>query len=114
MTKRNAVFPANRQVLYEAHGYSAAVASGDRLFVSGQAGSRSDGSPEPDVAAQVRLALSCLEATLPAGGCTFGDIVDVIALQITNAFSPIASNPAAFANRCRVDESTARFAPGSA
>lgn len=77
MSRRNAVFPKNRHTLYEAHGYSAAIASGDLLFVSGQVGSRSDGSPEPDFAEQVRLAFSNLEATLAAGGCTFDDIVDV-------------------------------------
>ncbi len=77
MTKRDAVFPANRHALYEAHGYSAAIRSGDLMFVSGQVGSRTDGSPEPDFTEQVRLAFSNLEATLAAGGCTFDDIVDV-------------------------------------
>lgn len=77
MSKRNAIFPANRHALYEAHGYSAAIASGDLLFVSGQVGSRPDGSPEPDFAAQVRLAFENLKATLSAGGCTFDDIIDV-------------------------------------
>jgi enamine deaminase RidA (YjgF/YER057c/UK114 family) len=77
MGQRKAVFPANRHALYEAHGYSAAVQSGDLLFVSGQVGSRPDGSPEPDFEAQVRLAFANLEATLVAGGCGFDDIVDV-------------------------------------
>lgn len=77
MTKPTAIFPANRHALYEAHGYSAAIASGDLLFVSGQVGSRSDGEPEPDFAAQVRLAFANLKSTLAAGGCTFDDIVDV-------------------------------------
>jgi enamine deaminase RidA (YjgF/YER057c/UK114 family) len=77
MNRRTPVFPANRHALYETHGYSAAIASGDLLFVSGQVGSRSDGSPEPDFAKQVRLAFSNLAATLAAGGCTFDDIVDV-------------------------------------
>lgn len=77
MTQRDAVFPANRHALYEAHGYSAAIRSGDLLFVSGQVGSWSDGSPEPDFAGQVRLAFANLKATLAAGGCTFDDIVDV-------------------------------------
>jgi enamine deaminase RidA (YjgF/YER057c/UK114 family) len=53
------------------------VRSDDLLFVSGQVGSRADGSPEPDFDAQVRLAFANLEATLAAGGCTFDDIVDV-------------------------------------
>ncbi len=77
MAPREAVFPASRQDLYEKHGYSAAVRSGDLLFVSGQVGSRPDGSPEPDFEAQVHLAFANLEATLAAGGCTFDDIVDV-------------------------------------
>ncbi len=77
MTQREAVFPANRQPLYEKHGYSAAVRSNDLLFVSGQVGSRADGSPEPDFETQVRLAFDNLEATLVAAGCTFDDVVDV-------------------------------------
>ena len=77
MAQRNAVFPANRHALYAEHGYSAAIKSGDLLFVSGQVGSRSDGSPEPDFEAQVRLAFANLEATLKAGGATLDDIVDV-------------------------------------
>lgn len=77
MTIRDAVFPANRHALYEAHGYSAAIRSADLLFVSGQVGSRPDGSPEPDFEEQVRLAFANLEQTLVAGGCTFDDIVDV-------------------------------------
>ena len=77
MNKRHLVFPPNRRALYERGGYSAAVALGDLLFVAGQVGSRSDGSPEPDFTEQVRLAFSNLEATLTAGGCTFDDIVDV-------------------------------------
>lgn len=77
MTKRDAVFPANRHALYAAHRYSAAIRSSDLLFVSGQVGSRPDGAPEPDFGKQVRLAFSNLEQTLAAAGCTFDDIVDV-------------------------------------
>lgn len=77
MTKRDAVFPAGRQALYEKNGYSAAIRSGDLLFVSGQVGSREDGSAEPDFAKQVQLAFDNLEAVLKAAGCTFDDIVDV-------------------------------------
>ena len=77
MSQPEAVFPANRHALYEAHGYSAAVRSDNLLFVSGQVGARHDGSPEPDFEAQVRLAFANLEATLLAGGCGFDDIIDV-------------------------------------
>ncbi|UHS60156.1 RidA family protein [Agrobacterium vaccinii] len=77
MSKRDAIFPANRHALYEAHGYSAAVRSGDLLFVSGQVGSREDGSAEPDFAKQVQLAFDNLKAVLAAAGATFDDIIDV-------------------------------------
>jgi enamine deaminase RidA (YjgF/YER057c/UK114 family) len=77
MTERQAIFPANRHALYEEHGYSAAIRSGDLLFVSGQVGSRGDGTPEPDFERQVQLAFDNLKATLDAAGCTFDDVVDV-------------------------------------
>jgi len=77
MAQREAVFPADRHALYEAHGYSAAIRSGDLLFVSGQVGSRPDGTPEPDFERQVQLAFDNLRATLKAAGCGFDDIVDV-------------------------------------
>ncbi|ECI4642951.1 RidA family protein [Salmonella enterica subsp. salamae] len=54
MTQRIVVFPADRHSLYEEHGYSAAIRSGDLL-----------------------LAFENLKATLTAAGCTFDDIVDV-------------------------------------
>ncbi|MGC6398999.1 RidA family protein [Sphingomonas sp. FW199] len=77
MTKRDAIFPAGRQALYDIHRYSAAVRSGDLLFVSGQVGSRDDGTPEPDFEDQVRLAFSNLRAVLAAVGGTLDDVVDV-------------------------------------
>ena len=77
MNQRQAIFPAERHALYEQHRYSAAIRSGDLLFVSGQVGSRADGSPEPDFERQVQLAFDNLENVLKAAGCTFADVVDV-------------------------------------
>ncbi|MDF0748615.1 RidA family protein [Marinobacter sp. 71-i] len=77
MAKRDVVFPQGRQDLYEQNAYSAAVRSGDFLFVSGQVGSREDGSPEPDFAAQVQLAFDNLRSVLAAAGASFEDIVDL-------------------------------------
>lgn len=77
MGKRDAISPPGRHALYEKHGYSAAVRSGDLLFVSGQVGSRDDGSIEPDFAEQVQLAFDNLKAVLAAAGATFDDIIDV-------------------------------------
>ncbi|KRP90624.1 MULTISPECIES: RidA family protein [Bradyrhizobium] len=77
MPQREAIFPANRHALYKVHRYSAAIRSGDLLFVSGQVGSREDGSPEPVFEDQVRRAFANLRAVLAAGGCTLDDVVDV-------------------------------------
>lgn len=78
MSKRDVIFPAGRQALYEMHRYSAAIRSGDLLFVSGQVGGREDGSPEPDFAKQVQLAFDNLGEVLKAAGGTFDDIVDMM------------------------------------
>jgi enamine deaminase RidA (YjgF/YER057c/UK114 family) len=85
MSARDAIYPAGRQALYEVNRYSAAIRSGDLLFVSGQVGSREDGSPEPDFAKQVQLAFDNLGAVLKAAGCTFDDIVDVTTFHIDPA-----------------------------
>jgi len=77
MSKRDAIFPAGRHALYDLHKYSAAIRSGDLLFVSGQVGSREDGSPEPVFEDQVRRAFANLKAVLAAAGCGFEDVVDV-------------------------------------
>ncbi len=77
MAEREAVFPAGRRALYDTNRYSAAIRSGDLLFVSGQVGSSEDGSPEPVFERQVQLAFDNLAAVLKAAGCTFDDIVDV-------------------------------------
>lgn len=79
MAKREAIFPAGseRHALYDRHGYSAAIRSGDLLFVSGQVGSRPDGTPEPNFDRQVEQAFANLKAVLDAAGCTFDEIIDV-------------------------------------
>ncbi len=71
------MFPAGRRALYEKYKYSAAIRSGDLLFVSGQVGSREDGTPEPVFVRQVELAFENLKAVLEAAGCTLADVVDV-------------------------------------
>lgn len=76
MATRDAVFPAGRQELYNNFGYSPAIRAGGFLFVSGQVGSREDGTPEPDPLKQTELAFANLDAVLKAAGCTFADIVD--------------------------------------
>ncbi|MFC4298777.1 RidA family protein [Castellaniella hirudinis] len=76
-TSRDVVFPMGRQALYERNRYSPAVRSNGFLFVSGQVGSRDDGSVEPELETQIRRAFDNLDAVLQAAGCTFDDVVDV-------------------------------------
>lgn len=82
MAKRDVVFPAGRQALYERNRYSPAIRANGLLFVSGQVGSREDGSPEPDLTAQVRRAFDNLNAVLQAAGCTFDDVIDVTVFMV--------------------------------
>ncbi|MCY1273919.1 RutC family protein YjgH [compost metagenome] len=82
MAMRNVVFPAGRQALYEINRYSPAIRSDGLLFVSGQVGSREDGSPEPDLGTQVRRAFENLNAVLAAAGCTFDDVIDVTVFMV--------------------------------
>jgi enamine deaminase RidA (YjgF/YER057c/UK114 family) len=77
MTHRDVVFPPGRQALYERNRYSPAIRSNGFLFVSGQVGSREDGSPEPDLVQQVRRAFTNLNAILTEAGCTFDNVIDV-------------------------------------
>ncbi|MBC7990762.1 MAG: RidA family protein [Luteimonas sp.] len=82
MNQRDVIFPAGRQAIYEQNRYSPAIRSNGFLFVSGQVGSREDGSPEPNLEAQIRLAFDNLNAILSAAGCTFDDVVDVTAFIV--------------------------------
>ncbi|KQY89793.1 RidA family protein [Brevundimonas sp. Root1423] len=77
MSRREVISPPNRHALYDVHGYSPAIRFGDLLFVSGQVGSREDGSPEPVFADQVRRAYANLKVILAAAGASLDDVVDV-------------------------------------
>ncbi|CAI8779831.1 RidA family protein [Pseudomonas sp. GW456-12-1-14-TSB6] len=80
--KRDVVFPPGRHALYERNRYSPAVRSNGFLFVSGQVGSLEDGSAEPDLKQQVRLAFTNLNAILGAAGGSFDDVVDVTVFMV--------------------------------
>lgn len=82
MTTRDVIFPPDRHALYELHRYSPAIRSNGFLFVSGQVGSRKDGSAEPDLAAQVRLAFANLNAILAEAGSSFDDVVDTTIFMV--------------------------------
>ncbi|WP_186108082.1 RidA family protein [Burkholderia gladioli] len=80
--QREVVFPPGRQALYERNRYSPAVRANGLLFVSGQVGSREDGSPEPELEAQVARAFGNLNAILAAAGCSFDDVIDVTVFMV--------------------------------
>lgn len=82
MKQRDVVFPPGRQALYERNRYSPAIRSNGFLFVSGQVGSNEDGSPEPDLEAQVRQAFTNLKAILAAADCSFDDVIDVTVFMV--------------------------------
>lgn len=82
MSARDVVIPAGRHALYELHRYSPAIRSNGLLFVSGQVGSRPDGSPEPELDEQVRLAFRNLNAILAEAGCSFADVIDVTVFMV--------------------------------
>src|SRR2546427_496999 len=96
MSQRDVVFPAGRQALYAHNRYSPAIRSDGFLFVSGQVGSREDGSPEPDFETQVRRAFENLNAVLAAAGCTFDDVIDVTVFLVDpeKNVQPAAANTA--------------------
>lgn len=81
-SKRDVVFPPDRHALYELHRYSPAIRSNGFLFVSGQVGSRKDGSAEPDLATQVRLAFANLNAILAEAGASFDDVIDTTIFMV--------------------------------
>ncbi len=82
MTTRDVVVPPQRHALYERHRYSPAIRANGLLFVSGQVGSRPDGSPEPALDDQVRLAFQNLNAILAEAGCSFDDVIDVTVFMV--------------------------------
>ncbi|KGK58448.1 endoribonuclease L-PSP [Xanthomonas cannabis pv. phaseoli] len=82
MATRDVVLPPGRHALYERHRYSPAVRADGLLFVAGQVGSREDGSPEPDLDAEIARAFSNLDAILSAAGCTSQDVVDVTLFMV--------------------------------
>ena len=79
---RTAIFPEGKQAIYETYGYSAAIQSGDLLFVSGQVGVDRNGSAIEDPAAQFAQVFENLASVLKAAGCGYDDIVDVTSFHV--------------------------------
>jgi enamine deaminase RidA (YjgF/YER057c/UK114 family) len=82
MAERDVVFPERPHALYAEHHYSPAVRAGGLLFISGQVGAREDGTPEPELEDEIRLAFDNLDGVLAAAGLTFEDVVDTTLFMI--------------------------------
>lgn len=82
MQKRDVIFPSNRHALYEQHRYSPAIRSNGFIFVSGQVGSLENGSPEPELKNQVRLAFENLNSILASAGASFNDVIDITVFMV--------------------------------
>ena len=91
MTARDVVLPTGRRALYGKNRYSPAIRANGLLFVSGQVGSREDGSPEQTLEAQVHRAFDNLNAILAAAGCSFNDVIDVTVFLVNaeNTFEKV-------------------------
>jgi len=79
---RTAIFPKGKQAVYESYGYSAAIRSGEFLFVSGQVGVDRDGKAIVGANEQFTQAFENLRQVLEAAGCSFDDIVDVTSFHV--------------------------------
>lgn len=82
MTHKEIVEPPRNAELYAQYGYSAAVKSGDFLFISGQVGIEEDRSISPDPARQIETAFKNTVAILQAEGLTFDDVVDMTTFHV--------------------------------
>jgi enamine deaminase RidA (YjgF/YER057c/UK114 family) len=76
------VFPKGKQAAYDRYGYSAAIKSGDLLFVSGQVGVDENGAAIAEPAAQIEQAFANMRLVLDAAGCSTDDIVDVTSFHV--------------------------------
>jgi enamine deaminase RidA (YjgF/YER057c/UK114 family) len=68
--------------IFDKFGYSAAVRSGDLLFVSGQIGLNPDGSLPADDATQIVNAFERLKLVCEAGGAKLDAIVDLLSYHV--------------------------------
>ena len=90
MTAREAVFPLGRQVLYERNRYSPAIKSNGFLFVSGQVGSREDGSAIDEM---LRILHTLKGGARLAGQKRLGDLSHDLEQHLTEALQQGAPWP---------------------
>jgi len=74
---RTGVVPGHWTNFYESTHIPAAVRDGDRLYVTGHTGEDPDGSFSADPETQIRQTFRHIGATLPAGGASCADVVEL-------------------------------------
>jgi len=82
MSDREIIIPATMQPIVERAGYAPAVRVGDTLYCAGQVGRTPDMAVIHDPEQQFIAAWDNLRAVLSAGGCTFGDVVDMTTYHV--------------------------------
>ncbi|WP_144108140.1 RidA family protein [Paraburkholderia sp. BCC1886] len=82
MSDREIIVPAGMQTIVERAGYAPAVKVGTTLFCAGQVGRTAELEVIRDPEAQFVACWDNLSALLAAGGCTFGDIVDMTTYHV--------------------------------
>jgi enamine deaminase RidA (YjgF/YER057c/UK114 family) len=75
--ERRLINPPGTEALYKAWQFSQAVRVGDTVWVSGQVGIGSDGSPAQGIEAQARAAFQGLERVLREAGGSLADVVEL-------------------------------------
>jgi enamine deaminase RidA (YjgF/YER057c/UK114 family) len=83
MAKREIIVPKGMETIFERFHYAPAVKVGDMLYVSGQVG-RDEAKLEilEGAEAQIAQAFDNLGRVLSAGGCGFGDVVELITYHV--------------------------------
>jgi enamine deaminase RidA (YjgF/YER057c/UK114 family) len=79
---RNGVVPEHWTDFYESTHIPAAVAKGDRLYVTGHTGEDPDGSFSSDPETQIRQTFRHISATLSKGGASWADVVELSSYHV--------------------------------
>jgi enamine deaminase RidA (YjgF/YER057c/UK114 family) len=76
------VIPASMKNMYEQFRFAPGVKDGDRLFMSGQIGTKPDGSVPADVEEQFNLAFDGVATILKEAGASWADVVEMTTYHV--------------------------------
>jgi enamine deaminase RidA (YjgF/YER057c/UK114 family) len=82
MAKRRSVIPKGMQALHDQFHFAPAVRVGKNVFCSGQLGAGSDGTLDPDPAAQITQAFENVRSVLEEAGASLADVVELNSFHV--------------------------------